>query len=423
MKKLCILACALSLCASSANADVVSDWNNQIGPRAAAAALPRRGPSSVLDFAVVHLAMHDAVQAFERRYHPYCIAVPNAAGSPVAAASKAARDVLAGLFPEQVAAIDQAYANLNAGYIAQGLMVEADEGAAVGAQAAACILAQRLAADNAKRATPDSHLGGTAPGEWRPTSIVSGQPVPMAADFLGTVTPFVLSDPDQFRVPNTPPHLTSEAYAEAYEEVRTKGASNLTGHTRTDDETQTALFFAAGPGVYWNRLLRDLVVGQSLNLGDSARMYALVTMATADTIIAAWDSKLAYSFWRPVTAIRLGDDDGNALTSGNPAWAPFFNTPNYPDYPSGAVNVACVTTTVLTHLLGDELAFTIFSNVPGALPRTYTSFSAVVPDVVDARVFMGIHFRFADTAAERQGRRVANWIVTRALRPIQGQNK
>ena len=414
MKKSCIIACALVLCASTATADVISDWSIVTGQRIGASSPPRRGPSSVLDVAMVHLAMHDAVQAFERRYQPYCAAVADASGSPVAAASKAARDILVGLFgtqPGQTAAIDAAYATLTTAYISQGLMIANDAGAAAGAAAAGCLLDRRLAEDNARRATPDSFRGGTAPGEWRPTVPTN---IPMAADFLARTTPFAMQTPDQFRMANPPPHLASGAYAKAYNEVKEKGRSELS--TRTDEETQIARFFSVGPGVYWNRLQRELVVTHSLDLGDSARMFALVAMATADALIAAWDTKIAYNLWRPVTAIREGEWDGNPETLPEPNWASLYNAPNYPDYTSGANNVAAATTTTLAHLYGDRMEFTLYSDGSGAQPRSYTSFSAVCRDVVDARIFMGIHFRFADTTARRQGDHVATWAFTRFLR-------
>jgi hypothetical protein len=423
MKKFCLIACALFLCASTADADVISDWNIQTGQRIGASNPPRRGPSSLLDFAMVHLAMHDAVQAFERRYQPYCVAVSNPSGSPVAAASKSARDVLVGLFgdqPGQTAAIDAAYATFTAAYITQGLMVADDAGVSVGEAAAACILNRRLAADNEKRATPDSFRGGELPGEWRPT-VPSN--VAMAADFMARMTPFAMKTPDQFRMAARPPHLTSGAYAKAYNEVKEKGASNLDPlHTRTDEETQVARFFSGSPASYWNRLQRDLVVSQSLDLSDSARMFALVAMTTADALIAAWDTKIAYNIWRPVTAIRDAELDGNPHTAPHPTpWTSFFNAPNYPDYTSGANNVAAAAATSLAHLFGDKMEFTLISDGAGALPRPYTSFSDVCRDVVDARVFMGIHFRFADTTARRQGDHVATWAFTRFLRPIGGR--
>lgn len=421
MHKLLLTTCTLILCASTAGADVISDWNIQTGQRVTAS-MSRRGPSAVLDFAVVHLAMHDAVQAFERRFEPYCATISHASGSPVAAASKAARDVLVGLFPAQIATIDAAYDAFNATYISQGLMTAADAGASVGAQAAACILNQRLAADNARRTTPDSFRGGTRAGEWRPTVLVNNEPIAMSGDFLATTTPFAMKEPDQFRIANPAPHLTSGAYAKAYNEVKEKGASDATGHTRTPEETNVGRLFSDAPANYWNRLMRELVVSQSLDLGESARMFALVSMATADAIIACWDTKIFYDVWRPVTAIREGDNDGNPMTSGNATWTSFFNAPNYPDYTSGANNVSAATTTTLAYLFGDEVEFTLVSNAANAIPRTYTRFSDVARDVVDARIFMGIHFRFADTTALRQGRHVANWTLSHFLLPIDHDN-
>lgn len=423
MRKLLFPACAILLCASTAGADVISDWNIITGQRIAASSPPRRGPSPVIDFAMVHLAMHDAVQALEKRYHAYCTQITGASGSPVAAASKAAHDVLVGLFPAQQLVIDTAYDTLNANYISQGLMVAGDAGTAAGAEAAACILQQRLAADNAKRSTPDSFMGGTGAGEWRPTVLVNNQPIPMAADFLATMTPFAMRDSDQFRTANPPPHLTSGAYAKAYNEVKEKGANDATGHTRTPEETAIGRFFADAPGNYWNRLQRDLVVSRSLDLGDSARMFALVAMATADALIAAWDTKIHYNFWRPVTAIREGENDGNPRTAGLATWTSFFAAPNYPDYTSGAANVAGATTTILGHLFGDKLDFTLVSNVAGTVPREYSRLSDVAQDVVDARIYMGIHFRFADTGARRQGSHVADWTFSHFLRPIGGNRQ
>jgi hypothetical protein len=423
MRKLLFPACAALLCASTAGADVISDWNIQTGQRVAASVPPRRGPSPVIDFAMVHLAMHDAVQAFEKRYQPYCTQITGAAGSPVAAASKAARDVLVGLFPAQMMAIDDAYTSLNATYVSQGLMVAGDQGAIAGARAAACILDRRLAADNAKRSTPDTFMGSMDVGAWRPTVMVNGQPIAMAAEFLATMTPFAMKDADQFRTANHAPHLQSGAYAKAYNEVKEKGASDATGHTRTAEETATARFFADAPANYWNRLQRELVASQSLDLSDSARMFALVAMATADALIACWDTKIHHNVWRPVTAIREGDDDGNPATEGDPAWTSFFNAPNYSDYTSGANNVSAATTTILEHLFGDKVDFTLHSTVVGAVPRTYSRFSDVASDVVDARIFMGIHFRFADTNALRQGTHVADWTFSHYLRPIGGNRR
>jgi len=411
MNKSRFMACALLVCAGTAGADVISDWNIQTGLTIAAGA--RRGPSGMLDFPMVHIAMHDAVQSYERRFASYCAAIPSPSGSPVAAAATAAHDVLVALFPSQSAALATAYMTFTAQYIQQGLMVAGDPGAVVGQQAAACILG-RLPADNLARSKADTFIGGTGIGEWRPT-----QPTPMTADFVATFKPFAMNSPSQFRTANPPPKLKSGAYVKAYEEVKAKGA--LVNSTRTQEETDIGRFFADGPPTYWNRLLRDLTAGHSLKLGDSARMFALVNMAMADALIAAWDAKIAWNFWRPVTAIREGDNDGNPRTLGDPTWSPYFGTPNYPDYTSGANNLSGAATTMLKNLFGtDELGFSLFSNTASPSPgeRTYTRLSDAARDVVDARIYMGIHFRFADTTALRQGRHVANWTFGHFLLPI-----
>jgi hypothetical protein len=418
MKNRFVIATALVLCVGTAAADVITDWNLRAGQTIAAGA--RRGPSGVLDFPMVHLAMHDAVQSYERRFESYCAAIPNPSGSPVAAAAAAAHAVLVALFPGQAGTLGTAYAALTTQYIQQGLMVADDPGESVGQLAAACILG-RLPADNLARSKPDTFVGGTGIGEWRPT-VPPGPsgPVPMTADFIATFAPFAMKSPSQFRVANPPPKLSSGAYVKAYDEVMAKGAS--VNSTRTQDETDIARFFADAPPAYWNRLLRDLTVDHSLSLGDGARMFALVNMAMADAVIAAWDSKIAWNFWRPVTAIREGNDDVNPRTLGDPTWSPYFGTPNYPDYPSGATNLAGAATTMLENLLGtDDLQFSLFSNTASPSPseRTYTRLSDAGRDVVDARIFMGIHYRFADTTALRQGRHVANWAFGHFLRPVE----
>jgi hypothetical protein len=418
MKKPLMLAAVLTLCAGPALADVVADWNTRTLQASAAGA--RRGPSGLLDLPMVHLAMHDAVQAYERRYAFYCAAVPDPAGSPVAAAAAAAHGVLQGLFPAQAAALATTYDTLTAQYIQQGLMVAGDPGAAVGQQAAACLLG-RLQADNAARSKPDSFVGGTAIGQWQPT-VPAGPngPVPMLVDFMAGFTPFTLNSPSQFRTANAPPALWSGAYAKAYNEVKAKGAA--TNSTRTQQETDIARFYSDGPPNYWNRLLRELVVTRALDVGDSARMFALVNVAMADAVIAAWDNKIAWNYWRPVTAIRNGDADGNPNTAGDAGWSSYVAAPNYPDYTSGANSLAGAASAMLENLTGsDELSFTLHSNTapPSPAQRSYTRLSDAVRDVVDARIYMGIHFRFADTVAVRQGRHVANWAFGHFLRPLQ----
>jgi len=410
MKRIYLVACALVAFSSTARADVIADWN--VTADSAIKAGARRGPSGLFDFAIVHAAMHDAVQAFEHRFEMYCGPLSGGIGSPIAAAATAAHDVLVALFPSQQGTLDTALTTSLAKYHVAG-----DPGTTVGSQAAACVL-QRLAADNAKRAEPDQFKGrGTGPGEWRPTTPTST--TPMTAEFVATFTPFAIKDPDQWRANNGPPHLPSGAYTKAYNEVKSLGSSGST--ERSETQTTMARFFADSSVFYWQTALRPLVDTESLNLGDSARLFALANISMSDAVITAWDSKIAWSFWRPITAIREAGGDGNPNTDPDTGWTPFITTPNYPDYTSGANNLSGATTTTLANFFGsNELQFTITSTTIAAPDnvRHYSRCSDAADDVEDARIYEGIHFRFADAAGRRQGMHVANWVFGHYLRPL-----
>ena len=411
MRTVGMFICGLLICASTAAADVITEWN--VTTLSAVAAGARRGPSGVFDVALVNVAMYDAVQAFERRFEPYCGPIPDATGSPSAAAAKAAHSVLVALFPLQTPTLDAAYA------ISVGKYGTA--GAAIGEQAAACVL-ERLADDNIDRAKPDTFVGGTGPGQWRPTTLTpGGDPVPMTAEFIATFTPFAIKSPDEFRAAPPPPPLHSGAYVKAYDEVKTLGRSDP-GSSRTAEQTKIARFFADNAIAYWNRGLQGLVDSESLAVGDSARMFALVSIAMADSVITAWDSKIAWNFWRPITAIR--NDDGNPLTVPDPTWTPLIGTPNYPDYTSGANNVGGAASEMLKNFFGDDKVDLTLTSLTIPAPdnvRHYSRFSDAEKDIVDARIYEGIHFRFADVVARRQGQAISNWIFSHLLRPIGGQ--
>jgi hypothetical protein len=362
----------------------------------------------------VQAAVHDAVQAFENRFEPYHVSIDGATGAPAAAVAAAAHGVLAGLYPAQKAALDADYAAYLA---ANGLT--GDPGIAVGAQAAAALLTQHRAIPS----TPiPPYVGGTAAGEWRPTPSEIGNPPapppfsPMAMLYLAFTEPFTLNRPSQFR-PAPPPPLTSERYRRDYDEVKIYGGR--VNSARTAEQTDLAYFWTDNVVTQWNRALRAIADANLTRLGDSARLLALANLATADALIACWDSKYHFSFWRPITAIREGDADGNANTLGDAAWHPLVNTPNYPDYTSGANNVSGAMTATLQNVFGtDALTFAITSNAPLALQktRTYTRISDAAQEVVEARMLLGIHFRFADDEARRQGERVANWAFRKYLR-------
>ena len=192
---------------------------------------------------------------------------------------------------------------------------------------------------------------------------------------------------------------------------------------RTNDQTNLAYFWALNYPAVWNRVVRDIAASQSLGISENSRLSAFVNVSMADAIITSWDSKMAYNFWRPLTAIRLGHEDTNPDTVGDPTWEPLVNTPNYPDYTSGANNVSAAATRSLALYFGaDEMSFTVFTtnNNPG-IPAsiTYSRFSDAAEDVVNARIWEGIHFRFADEEARKQGRHVAQWVHGKILKPVE----
>jgi hypothetical protein len=395
--------------------DPVSDWN-AIAEQAVKTA-GHAPPVAALDFAIVHLAIYDAVESIDRRYEPYHVAAQGASGSLPAAAAKAGHDVLVGLFPAQTGSLDTAYANfLNANGI-----TPADPGIAVGAQAAADILTLR-SHDGRFPPNPTPFLGSDAVGQWRPTpSLLPGPPPsfsPGLTPWVAKVMPFTMLRDSQFRV-GPPPALTSEEWAANYNEVQALGS--LTSTMRTPEQTDVGYFWADNGPVLWQNALRYISRMYMKDIGDSARIYALAETALADAQIACWDSKYFYNLWRPVTAIRLGDHDSNSGTTADPNWKPLINTPNFPEYPSGHASTSGAVTRVLRLFFGtDILTFQVTTTNPNALQktRTFTSFSQAENEVIDARVYVGIHYRSSDRVARAQGLRVANWIFRNYFRPI-----
>jgi hypothetical protein len=421
LKGFCVLTLGLGMplaMSSVVRADAVTDWN-AFAVQTIVNAGPTHGSAvGFLDNATVQVAVYDAVEAITGRFRPYHVHIPGASGSPVAAVAKAAHDVLVNRFPLQTASLDATY---HAYLTAHGL-AETDPGVAVGAQAAAGIIALR-ANDGSFPTNPPPFTGGTALGEWRPTpSYLPGPPPalsPALAPWLATVTPFTLKSPSQFR-PVAPPALTSQRYATAYNEVKALGAADPNS-TRTTEQTDLAKFWNSNFLVLWNRALRDIVGLHVPDISDSARLFALADLAMGDAGITAWDSKFHFVFWRPLTAIQEGDNDGNPETAGDPNWQPMINTPNYPDYTSGANNVTGAITRVLALFFGtNEKTFTVTTTNATApqQTRTYNRFSDAAEDVVNVRIYQGIHFRFADVQARKQGRHVAQWVFSHFLRSV-----
>ena len=442
-----VIVCVLLSPARSATIDPVVYWNGVAEAAfARAVAAGRPGQIGTLDFVMVHIAVHDAVQAFEKRFQPYHMpGIPRpSSGSPAAAVAKAAHDVLVNLYPSQ-APMTPAQIGLDETYKmyldANGLAVD-DPGVFVGQQAALDIINQRTLDGRFPPLDPRPcgpgvgvnciFRGGTGPGEWRPTESFNLPPgavpptppgpppsnAPMAVVWLGSVTPFTLTSPQQFR-PEPPPPLTSREYTRNFNEVKALGS--LTGSSRTPEQTDLGYFYADNFVLLWNRALNRIAADHIHSTGDAARFFALVYLAAADAGITAWDSKKFFDFWRPLTAIREAATDGNPLTVADANWKPLINTPNYPDYTSGANNLTgSVTRMAALFFRTDRMTFTINSNYPLAQvkTRTYRRFSDAARDVVNVRIYQGIHFRFADVVARHQGRQVANWAFKHFLRPI-----
>ena len=355
----------------------------------------------MLDFAKVHAAIYDAVQAIEGDFEPYAGPIPGASGSPEAAAAKAAHDVLVSLFPTQAGALDGIYDD----YLADHFLDADDPGVAVGQQAAANVIAFRTG-DGAFAALPP-FVGFNETGVWRPTTSYLPPPppsgAPFAAEFLAYMTPYVIQSSSQFR-PQGPPALNSGRYRKDYNEVKRLGGD--VNSERTQEQADLATFWNLNFGTQWQRAVRDIAAAHVDNISDSSRLFALVSLSMADAMITVWDSKRYFMLWRPVTAIQEGDSDGNPHTDGDVNWRPLVNTPPYPDYTSGANGVSWAAVRALKLYFGtDHFTFVYTSNNPAAIPptREFTRFSDAGEQIIEARILQGIHFRFADEDGREAG--------------------
>jgi hypothetical protein len=397
----------LSTFAAPVYADAVTEWNAITlscvqGPPAPS---NRSGPAGLLDIALVQAAVHDAVQAIEGRYESYEYenASLRGAGSSAAAASAAAYGVLKGLY----GADDPCLANASD----PNVIYAGDGGLTAGAEAAAALLPLYR---SAMVLPTDPFIGSTEPGQWRPTPGVTQG----AATFMAITAPFAMKSPGQFR-PAPPPRLNSWRYLLDYYEVKAIGGS--VNSTRTSEQTDASRFWSVNFFSQWNESLRHLADERVPKLGDKARLFALVAFAAADSQISIYETKYRYNYWRPITAIQQGDFDGNRWTNGDAGWMPFIQTPPYPDYSSGANCLAASITGVLRHFFGsDRIEMSIWSTAAGLTtnPRTYKRLSDIEREMVEVRIWQGIHFRTAEDVGRVQGLRIAHWTYHKYLRPL-----
>lgn len=369
--------------------------------------------------AMVQAAVFDAVNSIDRSYNPYLalIAAPSTA-SEDAAAAQAAHDILVALFPTQALPLD-----LQLKESLQGITDGADmtAGIMVGQTAAQNIVAAR-ANDGANRVV--DYTPGTNPGDWQPT------PPAFASAFhpeWGSVTPFCIQSGSQFRPP-PPPALTSAEYTAAFNQVKDLGAFDST--TRTADQTQAALFWAAivGPNSgaigEWNLVAQQVAVAKGNTLVQNARLLALLDLSMADGGIACWDAKYFYNLWRPITAIRAADTDGNPDTNPDPTWTPLFPTPAFPSYTSGHSTVSGAGAKVLATYFGtDAISFTLsFEGLPG-ITRSFDSFSAAELEAGLARIWGGIHYSFDIVPGNALGEAIGTYVVQNFLLPVGGASR
>jgi hypothetical protein len=402
-----LLACALwPLLATLAHADVVTDWN-VTAIRVAATIGISTGVQSRL-MATTHAAMFDAVNSIERKYTPYAVEVsPPAGASAEAAAITAAHGVLTQLVPDEKKMLDAALATTLA-KVGDG--AAKDAGAAVGREVAIKMV-ERRRTDGVD--TTVAYTPGTTPGAWQPT------PPAFAAAALphfGAVTPFVLTAPDQFTMPG-PSALTSEVFARDLQEIQAVGARR--GSSRTAEQSEVAIFWTVWTYMPFNAAARTAAAQRDLSLVDTARLLALLNLAGVDSQIACWYWKYRFNFWRPITAIRAAASAQNAAPTADPTWESLLTTPAHPDYPSGHATYGGAAAEVLKAVLGDDRVDASFTwPEAGGVTRTYASFSQLDREIIDARVWGGIHFRQTDEDSSALGRQIGDYAVKTWLRPV-----
>ena len=392
-------------------ADVVTDWNPTTLQAAAAAGLNPQRQHRVA--AMVHAAMHDAVNSVAPRYEAYAVQVsPSGEASVEAAAVQAAYGVLIRLLPAQANMLNAARsASLSA--IPDGPAKE--EGLAVGEAVAGQIVALRSSDGSDVDGT---YTFGSGPGEYQRTPPTFGNPSIPAFRF---VRPFVLKGGDQFRAEG-PPSLDSDEWAADFNEVKRLGSVNSAA--RTAEQTEIALCGAEPALPMWNRVARSVTAQRQTGLVENARLFALLNLAMVDATIACWDSKYTYRFWRPVTAIPLADTDGNDETEADPAWTPLRPTPLHPEYPSAHSCVSNAAAEVLTSIVGKDTAFsTATSTCPAGVVRSYHSFQALADEVGDSRIYIGFHFRSSIHDGAKLGRHVGHWTFRRFLQPLEDHQR
>ena len=437
-----VLVCAVAAGALAAPegahaADAVTAWNTSAGKAAVAACISPVGPSPAEArlYAMTHVAIHDALNAIDRRSHSYAYhARAGLPASPDAAVATAAHDVLVPVLRElstlvPPACVDEALAGVEADYAAAlGGVPDGQAkagGVSAGEKAAAAILRVRAKDDAQELLVGDpAYTEGVLPGSYRFTP---GTPFAFAPR-LGAMTPFAMRDGSQFR-PGPPHPVTDDRYTADFEQIKRLGGDDVTTPSaRTADETEIALFWLESSPLQWNRIAGTVAAGAGLDMWEKARLFGVLNIALTDGYIGSFETKYHYDYWRPVTAIRAAATDGNPDTDGDPGWTPLVETPPIPDDDSGHATEGGAAAEVLRRFFGtDDVRFTACSttlpagsNCAEAAPRfrSYRSFSQASAENGRSRMLIGFHFREAVEVGMVHGGRIGDRAVDRALRPI-----
>jgi hypothetical protein len=419
--KLLLALAAITSLGFRASADMVTDWNANTEQAILTAA---QGPPVQGRFlSIVHAAIYDAVNGIEHKYTPYFVTERGPRGASAdAAAAQAAYTALVALYPTQKAAFDtQLAGSLKKIPGHKGRSRPIERGRAWGEHVANQILAWR-AADGFATPLP-GYFGGSDPGVWRspPAGTNADGTLPAIFPQNAILVPFAMTSHDQFR-PGPPPALTSALYAADLNEVKAIG--RFDSAIRTAEQTQLALLWQAVGQVNENHAIRPLIESHCRHwrLVDTARIFALINFAGEDATIAGFDSKYAYNFWRPYHAVRLADTDGNPDTEADPTWDSLFIAPRHPEYMSNHAVITTAFMNTLAELLGDEHTFTLSAPGYPGFTWTFDRFSDAAAQVLEARIWAGIHFRNSCNVGAEQGMKISNYVLENFLLPLRGHH-
>jgi len=380
---------------------------------------PKAQPATIhptRSFAIMHAAIYDAVNAINRTHQPYLVRLTGVShfASQDAAADTAAHAVLVTLYPNFQTTLDAQLQQLLA-QIPDG--ANKAEGIRIGQTVADRILALR--SNDGSANAPIPFIFGTAPGDYQSTP--PNFPKQPQFTHWSQVTPFALERANQFR-PGPPPALTSDTYSDVFNEVKSLGIAGSS--TATPDQALTGRFWNGAIQNYWNEIAQTAAVAHNLTTAQNARLFAQLNVAFADDVIAFYDAKYTYNFWRPVTAIREAATDGNPKTLPDPNWLPEVgNTTPDPAYPGAhAVISASGASVLISFFRGNHFDFTVTSEVLPGVGRSFNSFSAAAEEATLSRIFAGVHFRSDLTSGQRLGRQVADFVADNSFTPVQGRD-